>query len=90
MSGGFCSPASGGRMVGVTGQTMRGHCKRHIGFGVPAGAVQWRIPVIHIERMLKGESVEQIARNPSIPAERCSPEIADALYEAPQVDEAAA
>ena len=73
MAGGFCSPASGGRMVGVTGQTMRGHCKRHIGFGVPAGAVQWRIPVAHIDRMLKGESVEQIARNPSIPAERCSP-----------------
>jgi hypothetical protein len=74
----------------VTGETIRSHCKRHPGFGVRAGVVQWRVPVAHIDRMLKGESVEEIARNPSIPAERCSPEIADALYEAPQVDEAAA
>ena len=74
MAGGFCSPASGGRMVGVTGETIRGHCKRHPGFGVQAGVVQWRIPVAHIDRMLKGESVEQIARSPSIPAGGCSPE----------------
>ena len=52
----------------MTGETIRGHCKRHTGFGVPPGVVQWRIPVAHIDRMLKGESVEQIARNPSIPA----------------------
>lgn len=74
MAGGFCSPASGGRRVGVTGETIRGHCKRHPGFGIRPGVVQWRVPVAHIDRMLKGESVEEIARNPSIPVERCSPE----------------
>jgi hypothetical protein len=74
MTGGFCSPGGGGRRVGVTCETMRSHCKRHAGFGIRAGVIQWRIPEAHIDRMLKGESVEEIARNPSIPTDRCAHE----------------
>ncbi len=57
----FVSTSELGRRTGVSRITAWRICDRHRGFGVKAGGT-FRIPIDHVERVLRGERPADIAR----------------------------
>jgi hypothetical protein len=69
----FFSATEAGDKLGFSAWTMVDYCRNFPGFGFrlrPSG--RWRIPEQHIDRVLAGEPVPEIAANPS--TKRAHPE----------------
>jgi hypothetical protein len=65
--GDFLSCNAFAARTGYRRQTINFLCLRHRGFGFQAGPRgRWRIPSAHVGRLLRGESVAEIAAAPSI------------------------
>jgi Helix-turn-helix domain len=62
----FYSPRQAAKLLCVGHATIHRHCQQHDGFAQMVDG-RWRIPTAHIDRVLEGETVAQVAKNPSHP-----------------------
>jgi hypothetical protein len=53
------------RRTGTCRQTIWRQCRKHPGFGIQVGAAV-RIPEVHLIRLARGETIAEIAANPSL------------------------